>query len=84
MKIRISKDSIDERTGFWTVSTTSLRMYEFCKKHKIKIEEPRGEDGLYHDFIIHLTTIEKQILFQARFTDLLQELIKLQRDATQH
>ena len=52
-------------------------MYDFCKKHKIKIEEPRdSKTGLFKTFIITLSTPEQKILFNGKYIGKLQELAK--------
>ena len=54
-------------------------MYNFCVRNKIKVVEPRsGADNLYHTFEIHLDTLNKQVLFEARFTSLIKKLLKAQ------
>ena len=64
----------------------SYNLFLWCEKHKIKVDDPRNSKGLYDRLIIHLDTLEKQILFQNKYLDRLKkvasELLALQGEPT--
>lgn len=52
-------------------------LFLWCERHKIKTEEPRNSRGLFDKMIIHLDTLEKQTLFQHKYTDKLESYVKV-------
>jgi hypothetical protein len=55
----------------------SYNLFLWCKRHKIKIEEPRNSEGLFNKMIIHLDTLEKQVLFQQKYIDKLKQYAEI-------
>lgn len=62
----------------------SSNLYDWCKKNKIKIEEPQNKEGLYDRFIIHLDTIEKQYLFSGKYLTLLKKVAAKQNPKSEY
>jgi hypothetical protein len=67
--IRIDKDDFGHDDCY--------NLFLWCERHKIKTEEPRNSKGLFDKMIIHLDTMEKQMLFQHKFIDKLESYIKI-------
>ena len=53
----------------------STYLYSWCKKHKIKVDEPfNNEKECYDKMIIHIDTPEKAMIFQERWIKRLEKL----------
>lgn len=59
-------------------------LFLWCERHKIKTDEPRNSEGLYDKMIIHLDTIEKQVLFQHKYIDKLESYAKTINQIKKH
>lgn len=55
----------------------TYNLFLWCERHKVKTEEPKNSEGLYDKLIIHLDTLEKQVLFESKYTARLKHLIDL-------
>ena len=55
----------------------TYNLFLWCERHKIKTEESKNSKGLYDKMIIHLDTLEKQALFQNKYTDKLRQYIEI-------
>jgi hypothetical protein len=68
--IKLKKDDLND---FYYYQASN--MYDFCKNHKIKIEEPRdSKTGLFETFIITLETPKDKILFSGKYIDCLKKV----------
>jgi hypothetical protein len=67
--IKIKKDDFDD------IFLDTYRFYDWCKGHKIKIEEPKSKDGLYHTFVVTLKTPKEKMLFQSKWYNKLSKYL---------
>lgn len=71
MSITIDKDLAYKMTGN---NFFALGLIDFCRKKRIGIKEPKGEDGRYHTLTLSFKTEKQWIAFDNKYSNIYPDI----------